>query len=164
MRGLKVSFLSAASGVAAMMCTALSAGEVDLQRINPPTLNSHPKYSQVTTVSGDMKLVFVAGQVDRPLDYSPRSNSCGHSDWKGQYIGMMDNVTKALQAGGASWDDVVFIRKFTTDMEKFLALDDVPDYWDPGKAPSSTLVEVVKLSEPCQLMEVDVMAVVPAQP
>ncbi len=137
--------------------------QVDLKRINPPTLNEHPVYAQVTTVSGDMKLVFVAGQVDRPLGYSPRSNECAHSDWRGQYIGMMDNVTKALEAGGATWDDVVFIRKFTVDMQKYLALSDVPQYWSPGKAPSSTLVQVVALSEPCQLMEVDVTAVVSAK-
>jgi enamine deaminase RidA (YjgF/YER057c/UK114 family) len=141
---------------------ALSAG-VDLKRIDPPTLNKHPKYSQLTTVSGDMKMVFVAGQVDRPLVYSPRSNKCAHADWRGQFIGVMDNVSKALEAGGATWDDVVFIRKFTTDMDAFLAISDVPDYWDPDKAPSSTLIEVVKLSEPCQLIEIDVMAVVGAK-
>jgi enamine deaminase RidA (YjgF/YER057c/UK114 family) len=47
-------------------------------------------------------------------------------------------------------------------MEQYLALSklDLPDYWSPGKAPSSTLVEVVKLSEPCQLIEIDVIAVV----
>jgi enamine deaminase RidA (YjgF/YER057c/UK114 family) len=146
----------------AMSFPVLSDG-VDLKRIDPPTLNKHPKYAQLTTVSGDMKLVFVAGQVDRPLDYDPRSNECAHSDWRGQFVGMMDNVTKALEAGGATWDDVVFIRKFTTDMQAFLALSDVPDYWDPDKAPSSTLIEVVQLSEPCQLMEVDVMAVVAAK-
>ena len=137
--------------------------EVDLERINPPTLNEHPVYAQVTTVSGDMKLVFVAGQVDRPLGYSPRSNECAHSDWRGQFIGMMDNVTKGLEAGGATWDDVVFIRKFTVDMQKYLALSDVPQYWKTGQAPSSTLVQVVALSEPCQLMEVDVTAVVSAK-
>ena len=136
---------------------------VELERIDPPTLNKHPKYAQLTTVSGDMRMVFVAGQVDRPLGYEPRSNECAHSDWRSQYIGTMDNVTSALEAGGATWDDVVFIRKFTTDMAQFLALSDVPDYWDPDKAPSSTLVEVVQLSEPCQLMEIDVIAVVAAK-
>lgn len=147
----------------AMSPSALAHEEgVELRRIDPPTLNKHPKYAQLTTVSGDMKFVFVAGQIDRPLGYKPRSNECAHSDWRGQYIGMMDNVTKALEAGGASWDDVVMIRKFTTNMKQFLALSDVPDYWDPDNAPSSTLVEVVALSEPCQLMEVDVIAVVAA--
>ena len=143
--------------------SSVHAGGFNLTRIDPPTLNKHPKYAQLTTVTGAMKFVFVAGQVDRPLVYTPRSNDCGHDDWRGQYIGVMDNVTKALEAGGAGWDDVVFIRKFTTDMKGFLSLSDVPDYWDPDKAPSSTLIQVVALSEPCQLLEIDVIAVVAAK-
>jgi enamine deaminase RidA (YjgF/YER057c/UK114 family) len=154
---------NAVTALAALaICSVAMAHEVDLQRIDPPTLNKHPKYAQVTTVSGDMKMVFVAGQVDRPLVYTPRSNSCGHDDWPGQFVGVMDNVTRGLEAGGATWDDVVFIRKFTTDMKGFLALENVPEYWDPDKAPSSTLIEVKALSEPCQLLEIDVIAVVPA--
>ena len=156
-----VIFLAVVLGLAISSCSPNRG--VELSRIDPPTLNKHPKYAQLTTVSGDMRFVFVAGQVDRPLGYTPRSNECAHSDWRSQYIGMMYSVTRALEAGGATWDDVVFIRKFTTDMQQFLALAEVPDYWDPGKAPSSTLVEVVQLSEPCQLMEVDVIAVVTAK-
>ena len=152
--------LAAAAGL--LLSPVLAAEGVTLERINPPTLHHHPVYSQVTTVSGDMKLVFVAGQVDRPLDYTLRSDSCAHDDWRGQYIGTMDNVTKALEAAGATWNDVVFIRKFTTDMDAYLAIDDVPDYWEPGKPPASTLIEVSKLSEPCQLLEIDVTAVVDA--
>lgn len=145
-----------------LVSSCASTTGIDLERVNPPTLNKHPVYAQLTTVSGAMQFVFVAGQVDRPLGYEPRSNECAHSDWRSQYIGTMDNVTKALEAAGATWADVVFIRKFTTDMEKYLALSnlDLPDYWRPGEAPSSTLVEVVKLSEPCQLIEIDVIAVV----
>ena len=153
-------------GVAGLFVSSCaSVTGVNLERVNPPTLNEHPAYAQLTTVSGAMKFVFVAGQVDRPLGYEPRSNECAHSDWRSQYIGTMDNVTKALEAGGANWSDVVFIRKFTTDMDEYLALSklDLPDYWDPGEAPSSTLVEVVKLSEPCQLIEIDVIAVVADQ-
>jgi 2-iminobutanoate/2-iminopropanoate deaminase len=151
-----------AIGAALVVSSCASVTGVDLERVNPPTLNKHPVYAQLTTVSGAMKFVFVAGQVDRPLGYEPRSNECAHSDWRSQYIGTMDNVTKALEAGGATWSDVVFIRKFTTDMDEYLALSklDLPDYWRPGEAPSSTLVEVVKLSEPCQLIEIDVIAVV----
>jgi len=34
----------------------------------------------------------------------------------------------------------------------------LPYYWKQGESPPSTLVEVVRLSEPCQLMETDVVA------
>lgn len=147
---------------------AARGAEVQLERIDPPALNRHPAYTQVTTVQGDMKLVYVAGQVDRAVDYTPGSNECRHQDWRGQYIGVMDNIEKALAAAGATWSDVVSIRRFTVDMKSYLDMlmdgdDPPPAYWSPGAAPPSTLIEVVRLSEPCQLIEHEVMAVVGAK-
>lgn len=155
--------------VAAAVFTVVApvgAAEFKMERIDPPTLNTHPAYSQVTVVSGPRKLVFVAGQVDRPVDYRPGSNRCRHDDWRGQYIGMNENVELGLKAAGATWGDVVYIRRFVVDMEKYIAVvrdreNPVPDYWNGKKRPPSTLVQVERLSEPCQLMETDVMAVVP---
>ncbi|MFT5349552.1 MAG: hypothetical protein ACI9MF_000365, partial [Gammaproteobacteria bacterium] len=51
--------------------SAVGAAELELKRIDPPTLNKHPAYTQVTTVKGDMRLIFIAGQVDRAVDYQP---------------------------------------------------------------------------------------------
>ena len=42
--------------------------EFSFERINPDSLNEHPFYSQVTTVSGDAKFVYVAGQTDRAVE------------------------------------------------------------------------------------------------
>ena len=145
---------------------AALAAEFEHRKINPPGLHKHPVYSQVATVSGEKTLVFVAGQVDRGLDYEMRSDSCRNSDWRGQYIGTMENVEKGLTAGGATWDDVVFIRKFVTDMAAYLAMtgspdSDLPQYFKEWEASPSTLIQVVALSEPCQLLEIDVVAVVP---
>jgi enamine deaminase RidA (YjgF/YER057c/UK114 family) len=130
-------------------------------------LHKHPVYSQVSKVSGEKTLVFVAGQVDRGLEYEMRSDSCQHSDWRGQYIGTMENVGRGLTAAGATWDDVVFIRKFVTDMGAYLAMtgspgSNLPEYFKDWEAPPSTLIQVVALSEPCQLLEIDVMAVIPS--
>ena len=166
----KLSQLGIGIAGAAMLIAAIAvafAAEFELRKINPPTLNQHPVYTQVATVSGEKTFVLVAGQTDRPIQYEPRSDSCRHSDWHNQYIGTMDNVERGLAAAGATWDDVVFIRKFTTDMVKYLATtadkeNPVPQYFEPFQAPPSTLIEVVALSEPCQLLEIDVMAVVQA--
>ena len=139
---------------------------IDIKRINPPTLYETSAYTQVTTVSAGMKLVMVAGQVGRELNAEgpnteENSDACPHPDMRGQYIVTMENVGKALAAGGATWDDVVRIRKFTTDMEDYLAVShDLPVYWSPDKPPSSTLIEVSGLADPCFLVEIDVTAVV----
>lgn len=148
------------------------AGEtesLDFQRIDPATLNRHPFYSQVTVVQGAAKHVYVAGQTDRAVDYKFGDNACRHDDWRGQYIGVHENVEKALAAAGATWDDVVFIRRFVTDMQGFRSVmgdkdNPPPALWKTRRPPPSTLIQVVALSEPCQLLEVDVFAVVPAQP
>ena len=143
----------------------VAAADLQLKRIDPPTLNTHPAYTQVTTVKGDMKLIFIAGQVDRAVDYKPGNNECRQADWRGQYIGTMANIEKALAAAGATWADVVSMRRYVVDMQSYLDVvmdrdNPLPAYWSPGAAPPSTLVEVVRLSEPCQLLEHEVMAIV----
>jgi hypothetical protein len=74
----------------------------------------------------------------------------------------MHKIEESLKVAGATWDDVVFIRRFTVDMNKYLATvydPSIPHHWK-GRPPPSTLIEVSALSEPCQLMETDVFAVV----
>lgn len=148
---------------------ALAACESDddtefvFERINPETLNRHPAYSQVTTITGETKFIYVAGQTDRGLDYTPGSNACQHDDWRGQIIGVNENVEKGLQAAGATWDDVVFIRRFVLDMTAYRAVvNAIPSVWENRDPPPSTLIEIGALSEPCQLLEVDVFAAVSA--
>ena len=137
--------------------------EFVFESINPETLNRHPAYSQVTTITGETKFIYVAGQTDRGLDYTPGSNACQHDDWRGQIIGVNENVEKGLQAAGATWDDVVFIRRFVLDMTAYRAVvNAIPSVWENQDPPPSTLIEVGALSEPCQLLEVDVFAAVSA--
>ncbi len=144
-------------------CESDDDTEFVFERINPETLNRHPAYSQVTTISGEAKFVYVAGQTDRGLDYTPGSNACQHDDWRGQIIGVNENVERGLQAAGATWDDVVFIRRFVLDMTAYRAVvNAIPSVWENRDPPPSTLIEIGALSEPCQLLEVDVFAAVSA--
>ena len=155
-----------------LVAQVAGAGEneaLEFRRIDPPTLNRHPFYSQVTVVQGDAKHIYVAGQTDRAVDYKFGDNACRHDDWRGQYIGVHENVGKALAAAGATWDDVVFIRRFVTDMKGFRSVmgdkeNPPPKLWKNRRPPPSTLIQVVALSEPCQLLEVDVFAVVAEDP
>jgi len=156
-----------------MMLALVACSEDDLDdefsfdRINPDTLNEHPFYSQVTVVSGDAKFIYIAGQTDRAVEYRVGSNECRHADWQGQVAGVNENVENALRAAGAGWDDVVFIRRFVLDMAEYFAAirrdDSSPVVWQDRAPPPSTLIQVGALSEPCQLLEVDVFAVVPAE-
>jgi len=137
-----------------------------IERINPKTLYETSAYTQVTAVPPGMKLVFVAGQTGRELNaegLNTEANSvaCAREDMLGQYVITMENVGKALTAAGASWNDVVVIRKFTTDMDAFLeASQSMPSYWSDGHAPASTLIGVASLADPCFKVEVDVTAAI----
>ncbi len=153
--------------LALVACESDDDPEFVFERINPETLNRHPAYSQVTTITGETKFIYVAGQTDRGLDYTPGSNACQHDDWRGQIIGVNENVERGLQAAGATWDDVVFIRRFVLDMAAYRAVlfdgdNAIPSVWENRDPPPSTLIEVGALSEPCQLLEVDVFAAVSA--
>lgn len=146
-------------------CESDDDEEFVFERINPETLNRHPAYSQVTTITGETKFIYVAGQTDRGLEYTPGSNACQHDDWRGQMIGVNENVERGLHAAGANWDDVVFIRRFVLDMAAYRAVlfdrdNAIPGVWEDRDPPPSTLIKVGALSEPCQLLEVDVFAAV----
>src|SRR5690349_1676273 len=78
------------------------------EEIDPPELFRHPAYKRVVTVSGDMKLVFIAGQT--PSDENYRCVAPG--DYKAQWLKVMENLDVQLRAAGATWDDVVFRRIF----------------------------------------------------
>lgn len=132
---------------------------MDRVEIDPLDLFKHPGFKRVVTVSGDMKLVFIAGQTPSDENYEPVSPG----DYKAQYIQVMNNLAIALRAAGASWDDVVYRRMFVLDVDEFAKIffdKDIPTYGD-GRPPS-TLIGVTRLSKPEFLVEVDLMAVVPA--
>ena len=132
---------------------------VDKERINPPGVFKHPNFTRVITVKGGGKMIFIAGQTPSDMEYK----CVAPGDFKGQFIAVMDNLKKALTAAGATFDDVVHRRTYVLDMDKYLAAmrgPDIPRYWNPEKQPASTTVQVSRLSDPCFLIEIDLLAVV----
>ena len=135
--------------------------EFAFERLNPDNLSAHPAFSHVTTVSGDAKLIYIAGQTDVAPDHVPGANDCRHDDMRGQAMGVMENVGNALTAAGATWDDVVFIRRFVLDIAEYRqAMGEMPSVWEDRPPPPSTLIGVTALAEPCFLVEIDVFAAV----
>jgi len=142
--------------------TGLVAGDVlaaEVQRINPPGLYNHPAYTRVITSRGGT-IIFMAGQTPSDMNYK-----CVHpGDYKGQYVAVMDGIKTGLAAAGATLDNVVHRRSFVLDMDKYLAVTRDPEmakrYWNPDKLPGSTVVQISRLSDPCFLIEIEVVAVV----
>ena len=131
----------------------------ETQRINPPGLYKHPAYTRVITSRGGM-IIFMAGQTPSDMNYK-----CVHpGDYKAQYIAVMDGIKTGLEAAGATLDNVVHRRAFVLDMDKYLAVTRDPEmaarYWNRDKLPASTLIQVSRLSDPCFLIEIEIVAVV----
>ena len=144
-----------------MLCmSAVVASPPLTERIEPEGLHDHPAYTHLITVAPNAKMLFVAGQVAADAN----GKCVGAGDWRAQYVQIMENLKTALAAGGATFADVVFIRRFVTDIDAFFAVtrgaqQPLPDYW-AGQPPASTLIEVKRLASTCFLMEFDVQAVV----
>jgi enamine deaminase RidA (YjgF/YER057c/UK114 family) len=144
-------------GLVSMAAANVFAAEVE--RINPADLYKHPAYTRVITARGG-KVIFMAGQTPSDMNYK-----CVHpGDYKAQYIAVMDGLKTGLEAAGATFDNVVHRRAFVLDMDKYLAVTRDPEmasrYWNRDKLPASTLVQVSRLSDPCFLIEIEVLAVV----
>jgi len=110
-------------------------------------------------VSGPAKLVFIAGQTPSDENYQ----CVAPGDYRAQYLHVIDNLSLQLAAAGATWDDVVFKRTFTLDVDalgKVTRDPATPVPWNRERPPPSTLIGVTRLSYPEFLIEIDLMAAV----
>jgi enamine deaminase RidA (YjgF/YER057c/UK114 family) len=129
--------------------------------INPPELYKHPSYSRVVTVKGPCKFIFIAGQTPSGGNYEPVAKG----DIKRQYERVVEGLTIQLKAAGASWDDVVVRRVFTTDVDALQKAMRDPSTRRPENSdhpPTSTMIGVTRLSHPDFMVEIDLIAVTAA--
>lgn len=134
---------------------------MDKEFINPPDLYKHPSYSRVVTVKGPCKFIFIAGQTPSGANYEPVAKG----DMKAQYLRVIEGLTVQLKAAGATWDDVVVRRVFTTDVDglkKVLADPSVRRPESRDNPPTSTMVGVTRLSDPDFMVEIDLVAITDA--
>lgn len=129
-----------------------------VERTNPEGLHRPVDnlYSHVVVASGS--LVRLSGMV--AVDVEGRPVAVG--DMAGQIRCCYDQVTLALASQGLTWDHVMHLYTFTTDMSAYMEHEKgiVVDYFG-DHPPASTLVEVSRLVEPEWLVEVQADAVVP---
>ena len=127
--------------------------------INPEGIYKHPAFTSIVTVTDPRKWHFFAGRCSVDEHY----NCVGVGDFLVQYRRVMEILDYELKTVGATWEDVVFRRIFTLDVDAFLeasAEDPVINgHWNPDKMPPSTLIGVTRLSDPEFLIEIDLMAV-----
>jgi enamine deaminase RidA (YjgF/YER057c/UK114 family) len=149
-----------AVGLVSAVVIAQGRGGPQIKRMNPSALSTPTGYTHVVEVGGPVKTIYIAGQVALDKD----GKLVGGTDMKAQAEQVFENLRVALSAAGATFNDVVKMNTFTTDMSQAQAIRDVRTRYFTGFTPASTLVQVVHLARPELMLEVEVIAAVPESP
>ena len=123
---------------------------------NPPTLSKPTGYTHVVEINRG-KTVYIAGQVA----FDATGAVVGKQDFIAQTRQVMENLKAALAAAGATFENVVKVNTYVTDMSQIQALREIRSSYFGANPPASTLVQVVALARPELMIEVEAIAVVP---
>ena len=129
------------------------------QKIQPQTLfqralGGHVLYNHVVVVE-TQRLIFISGQLARNKD----GQIVGPRDMRAQVKQVGENLRKALEAAGATLNDLVKTTTFVTDIEEFFKHVDVRHDFLGVALPASTTVEVRRLAHPDLMVEIEAIAV-----
>lgn len=119
-------------------------------------VGGHLLYSPVVTLE-DARLVFVSGLLSRDA----AGTIVGKGDMGAQIAQVGENLRVALEAAGATLADLVRTTTYVTDIEEFFRHVEVRQRYFGGALPTSTTVEVRRLSHPDFLVEVEAFAALP---
>lgn len=100
-------------------------------------------------------LLFIAGQVARDRE----GRTVGLGDAAAQAEQAFRNIGAILEAAGVTFDNVVNLRVYLTDMRYLEAVGQVRRRFMREPYPASASVQVVALAEPDLLVEVEAVAV-----
>ena len=129
-------------------------------RSNPDTVAAPMgTYSQAVRVeTGDAVWIHVSGQI--AID--PEGNLVGPGDVRAQTRQVFENLKAIVEATGAPFGDAVKIGTYLTTLDDLAGMREVRSEYLTAEPPASTAVQVVALVVPEALIEIDLVAVVPA--
>lgn len=132
---------------------------VCVEHLNPASLPRHPAYTNVVTVRGPVRTVYVGGQ--NGVDAS--GEIVGQGDIARQTEQIFRNLEAALGAAGARLEHVIKWTIYVVDGQPLQpAFEVFQRVW--GRRPNPpliTLARVSGLAQPDFLVELDAVAVVP---
>jgi enamine deaminase RidA (YjgF/YER057c/UK114 family) len=129
----------------------------DFRLATPTTLPSPNGFSHVAILDAGQRLVWTSGQVA----LTPDGELIGPADWEAQTRAVMRNLTVALDAGGATWQDVFKLTIYVVDVGALAIVRAVRDeFIDLDRPPTSSLVQVAGLFRPDLLIEMEAVAAV----
>lgn len=125
------------------------------QQVNPWTWQDQRGYSQAWRVDGAESVVFIAGQVALAAD----GTLVGEGDFEAQCRQVFHNLETVLAQSGATFENVVKLTAFFTDIAHLPLYTRVRAEFTSGGPPASTAIEVKGLATPALMIEVEATAV-----
>ena len=123
--------------------------------LSPATMSPPFGYSHVVDAPAG-RIIYISGQV--PLDTD--GELVGEGDFEAQARQVFANLTAALEAAGAGWNDVVNLNYFLTEIGELGTVRTIRDeYIDTERPPASTLVQVSALFRPEAMVEIEAVAI-----
>ena len=123
--------------------------------LNPATLSAPTGYSHIAEVSGG-RTIYIAGQVA----FDNSGKVVGKGDFAAQATQVFENLKLALAAVGATFENVVKVNTYVTDMSHLKMLREIRVKYYGKNAPASTLVEIGRLASPDLMIEIEAIAVI----
>jgi enamine deaminase RidA (YjgF/YER057c/UK114 family) len=126
------------------------------QQVNPTTWQEKFGFSQGWRVEEAKTLLFVAGQV--PVD--EQGTVVGEGDFEAQTRQTFENMGRVLAQAGMTFDNVVQVGVFMTDISQLRTYARVRDeFVNTAAPPASTALGVLAFALPGMLVEVNAIAV-----
>jgi len=123
---------------------------------NPPTIHAPRGYTHVVQTRGPARTIYIAGQIGIAPDGKIAP------DFRAQAVQCFENLKAALAAADATFEHVVKITNYFTDVSNLTVFREVRDRYVNTKAPpASTAVQIGKLAMEGLLFEIEAIAVVP---
>ncbi|HSR11641.1 MAG TPA: RidA family protein [Thermodesulfobacteriota bacterium] len=111
-----------------------------------------PRFAQVVRCG---KQVYIAGQTS----VDEKGNVVGKGDIEAQARQIFENLRKCLDAAGATFDQVVKLNIYSTDLEAHMAsITKIRREYFPQEPVASTTVQVPRLVHPDWLLEIEAIA------
>ncbi|HKU70476.1 MAG TPA: RidA family protein [Burkholderiales bacterium] len=152
----RIAFLAAA----ALICLPAAAQQLEKKNFNHNEWTKG-RFSEAVTVTGPGKWVFLAGVGAE----AEKDGSILHvGDFAGQCRYAYEKIGKVLAAHGAKMSDVVKLVTYVTDIKDRDAMNKCrAEAFKGGPLPVHTFLVISQLARPGMVVEMDVIAVVPAQ-
>ncbi len=129
------------------------------QHLNPETLIKNPAFTQVITVTGPVRTIYIGGQdaVDA------QGHIVGKGDLAAQTHQVMRNLRTALTAADARPEHIIKWNVYLVEEQSLQAgFAAFQQFWgDQRDPPTITVIFVSGLAHPDFLVEIDAIAVVP---